>query len=104
MSLRVACHVVLVVTAELVRQSYWRPVPRVGAAIASRALVVLVDCVELALGGRAEIVGTHFVQVRQVLWLHIATRLQRSGFNVGIELVLKLEDLVSLLRVWLSLG
>ena len=45
----------------------------VGASIATITLIVLIDCVEFALGGRTEIVRTHLVQIGQViLMLHIA--------------------------------
>ena len=75
----------------------------VRASVTPIALIVLINCVEFALGGGTEIVGTHLVQIRQVLRLHISSCLKWSCFDVRIQLVLQLEDLVSFLWVWLSL-
>ena len=61
---------------------------RVGSSVTTIALIVLIDRVKFALGGGTEIVGTHLVQIGQVLWLHITSCLKWSCFDVGIELVL----------------
>lgn len=88
LTLCIACYVVLIVSAELIGESYRWAVSRVGASVTTIALIVLINCVEFALRGCAEIVGTHLVQIRQILMLHISSCLKRGSFDVRIQLVL----------------